>query len=477
MSSGFGSIQFLQELSEEDRQWILSSGVEFQANSGTRLIRQGEEGSRILILLHGLLVVHLDEMPHVDLSYIGPGELIGEVAFLESGQSSANVTARENSLVLAIKFEDLNRKLRSDEGFGSRFHESMARLLARRLRKNAERLPDTIPDQQEVSTPLISAMLEFKDLFLRAEELDRTSRGGITEEFSREFVTQVQQLELEVNEAIGSSSELSRTMRDHLGRKLKAEMLPYILISRIAERAYTKPRGYAGDYLTIEWIYQDEPSGVGSLGRLIDQAFLGLACSGAVCNRRGLLTDQLDRAVKSRGGDRVEVTSFACGPARELYDHFKSYKGDSPVHAHLIDIDAEALEFVEGWRNELDLAAQIDLQQLNLVYLCLGRHQLDLPPQDLVYSIGLIDYFDDEFVIRLLNFIHELLRPGGRVIVGNFHPSNRSRALMDHVFDWKLIHRDEGDMNRLFRASSFASDCSEILYEQQEINLFACCQR
>jgi hypothetical protein len=48
---------------------------------------------------------------------------------------------------------------------------------------------------------------------------------------------------------------------------------------------------------------------------------------------------------------------------------------------------------------------------------------------------------------------------------------------MDHVFDWKLIHRDEGDIHRLFRASSFASDGSEILYEQQEINLFACCQR
>ncbi len=477
MSSGFGSIQFLQELSEEDRQWILSSGVEFQANSGTRLIRQGEEGSRLLILLQGLLVVHLEEMPHVDLSFVGPGELIGEVAFLESGHSSANVTARENSLVLAIEYEQLIRKLGSDAGFGSRFHEAMARLLARRLRKNAEWFPDSIPEQQEVSTPLISAMLEFKNLFLRAEELDRASSGGITEKFSREFVIQVQKLELEINEAIGSSSELSSTMCDHLGRKMKAEMLPYILLSRMAERAYTKPRGYAGDYLTIEWIYQDEPSGVGSLGRLIDQGILGLACSGAVRNRRGILTDQLDRVVKSRGGDRVEVTSLACGPARELYDHFRSYNGDSPVQGHLIDIDAEALEFVKGWRNELDLAAQIDLQQLNLVYLCLGREQLDLPPQDLVYSIGLIDYFDDEFVIRLLNFIHDLLRPGGRVIVGNFHPSNRSRALMDHVFDWKLNHRDEGDMNRLFRASSFASDCSEILYEQQGINLFACCQR
>ena len=65
----------------------------------------------------------------------------------------------------------------------------------------------------------------------------------------------------------------------------------------------------------------------------------------------------------------------------------------------------------------------------------------------------------------------------GRSLVGYFHSSNRSRAGMDHVFDWKLIHRDEGDMNRLFRASSFASDGSEILYEQQGIMLFACCQR
>jgi hypothetical protein len=48
---------------------------------------------------------------------------------------------------------------------------------------------------------------------------------------------------------------------------------------------------------------------------------------------------------------------------------------------------------------------------------------------------------------------------------------------MDPVFDRELIHADEGDMNRLFRASSFASDGSEILYEQQEINLFAGCQR
>lgn len=48
---------------------------------------------------------------------------------------------------------------------------------------------------------------------------------------------------------------------------------------------------------------------------------------------------------------------------------------------------------------------------------------------------------------------------------------------MDNVFDWKLIHRDEDDMNRIFEKSVFGRGCTEILFEPQGINLFACCQR
>ena len=60
------------------------------------------------------------------------------------------------------------------------------------------------------------------------------------------------------------------------------------------------------------------------------------------------------------------------------------------------------------------------------------------------------DYFGDELAVTLLNWVHDRLRPGGRVILGNFHPRNPTRALMDHVLDWKLVHRDESDLNRLF---------------------------
>jgi hypothetical protein len=109
--------------------------------------------------------------------------------------------------------------------------------------------------------------------------------------------------------------------------------------------------------------------------------------------------------------------------------------------------------------------------------LATGRQTLDLSDQDLVYSIGLIDYFADKFVIGLLNYVHGLLRVGGSVILGNFHPSNPNKALMDYVLDWKLIHRSKDNMNRLFAASKFGRPCTDIRFEPAGVNLFAECVR
>jgi len=68
-----------------------------------------------------------------------------------------------------------------------------------------------------------------------------------------------------------------------------------------------------------------------------------------------------------------------------------------------------------------------------------------------------------------------VLRPGGKVILGNFHPSNPSRALMDHVLDWRLIHRSEADMDTLFLASRFGRAATRCRLEPAGVNLFAEC--
>ena len=168
---------------------------------------------------------------------------------------------------------------------------------------------------------------------------------------------------------------------------------------------------------------------------------------------------------------------MACGPAAEVFDCIASLDDPAKIDATLLDIDMQALAFVSDRIERSRLKRYVKPVFGNLVYLATGRQKLDIPEQDLVYSIGLIDYFNDKFVIALMNYVYDLLAPGGRIILGNFHPRNTTRALMDHVLDWKLIHRTEEDMNRLYAASRFGSPCTNIRFEEEGVNLFAECRK
>ena len=246
--------------------------------------------------------------------------------------------------------------------------------------------------------------------------------------------------------------------------------------SALGERMYTKPRGYAGDFLTIEVMYRGEAEGTDAVGRILDAALHEQPACRAVVNRRSLLAEEIGRAMQATpSGRETRITSLASGPAAELFDVFR--RGPAPIAATCIDIDDQALDFVRDRRRDAGLKDRIDLVQANLVHCALGRRHLDLPPQDLMYSIGLIDYFSDRVVVRLLDWIHDGLRPGGRVILGNFHPRNPSRALMEHVFEWNLIHRTEDEMDRLFAASKFGRGCTRLRFEAEGVNLFAECRR
>ena len=163
----------------------------------------------------------------------------------------------------------------------------------------------------------------------------------------------------------------------------------------------------------------------------------------------------------------ARIMSLACGPAREVFDVFETLPDASRLKATLIDFDLQALAHVAERRDRLGLQRSMTLTPENLIHLAIGRKTIAVDEQDLVYSIGLIDYFPDELVVKLMSLIHGLLRPGGKAILGNFHPTNACKAFMDHVLEWRLIHRSEADMDRLYRASAFGRDCTNIRFEDQ----------
>jgi len=473
----YQALSLLEELSLETTDWLLSVGTERSVEREEAIIVEGQELADIFVVLDGLFSVHVRGTKGPLLAVIGPGELIGEISFLQRSPATAHVIACEKSRVLCLARLDLEGRIKANHEFAADLYRGLARVLARRLRERSATLSETIKTTEGLNgigawRDFVTAMEEFKEMLQPIGDAGRSSDDGIPDDLAKE-------LHVKFNELCHGLSRLTREIEnkeilDEAEIILRREFAPYIHLTQMARRALAKPRGYAGDFLTINMMYEDCAGGVPPLGPVIDDLFLKRPCCRAVQNRRGLLAEEIGLALARNDGS-ARVTSLACGPAAEVFDAFRG--GLPKLKVTLIDIDFQALAFVAERREKAGLTKRMRLEHANLVYLATGRQVIDINDQHLVYSSGLIDYFADQFVIALLDWIHNCLAPGGKVVLGNFHPRNPDRALMELVLDWKLIHRSEEDMHRLFKTSKFGRSCTEIRYERERINLFACCTK
>jgi hypothetical protein len=67
---------------------------------------------------------------------------------------------------------------------------------------------------------------------------------------------------------------------------------------------------------------------------------------------------------------------------------------------------------------------------------------------DFVYSTGLYDYLPDPVAQRLTHRLYSLLRPKGRMLIGNFEETPNTTWIMDYALDWPILYRDEEAMRR-----------------------------
>jgi extracellular factor (EF) 3-hydroxypalmitic acid methyl ester biosynthesis protein len=278
-----------------------------------------------------------------------------------------------------------------------------------------------------------------------------------------------------LNEVIGDASSERSSVKVEVGIMAQREVLPYILLTDNAERWYAKPRGYAGDFCSVEKVYEDRASGAGRLGPLLDRCFLDLPAMRGIRNRRRAIAREIRGILALKAGGETKVTSLVCGGAREIFDVYAKLSRPSALTTTLIDMDLHALAHVSTLCERMRLSSRMTLLQENLLVLSRGAKKIELTDQDLVYSLGFIEYFNDTLVVRLLDWIHGLLRPGGRVLLGSFHPDNPCKALMAHVFGWKPVHRTEADMDRLFSMSAFGCPSTRLFFEEQRVSFFAEC--
>lgn len=122
----------LAYLTQNDWILLLDRAKRVKFPKSGNLIRQGKQVKVVYLLAKGKAII---EVSQTQIAQIGAGEICGDMAFLENGLASANVTALEEVEAYAIEWPALENLFELFPHLASRFYRSVAVNLSRRLRE------------------------------------------------------------------------------------------------------------------------------------------------------------------------------------------------------------------------------------------------------------------------------------------------------------------------------------------------------
>ena len=236
-------------------------------------------------------------------------------------------------------------------------------------------------------------------------------------------------------------------------------LTPELRLGSIWDRSYAKPMGYPGDFQIMNQVYDWERSG-GTVYEMLMHR-LGLEVAECIKTRMEVVQERIAEmvfATPDSMGCRARparIMSLGSGPAREVELFLKGVcNSDGHADFTLIDQEEDALRYAseKTYPQLLRLAGRYKLQCLNMSFTDILRGTSGLgtlPPQDLIYSVGLLDYLTDRRAAGLVRRLYDQLAPGGLLIIGNMNETPLSNLWpMEFITDWTLEYRDEAQMLR-----------------------------
>lgn len=251
----------------------------------------------------------------------------------------------------------------------------------------------------------------------------------------------------------GSTPEWKRTIA-----KCRAHPLRELLHQDpLTARAFAMSRGYQGDAELLDIIYASDyrpfvSAPVTALGESIFQHTIEAQAPSAVRERRYYLATQIDTCCASFSS--AHILSVACGHLREL-EISRSVQTRSFGRFVGLDQDPATLAFVAHTWGHLGVEAKRASVKLFLS---------NAPPSErfnFIYVAGLYDYLDEALAQRITEKLFDMLRPGGRLLIGNYTPDTDDAGYMEAYMGWHLIYRDAQAMHRL-AATISASRISDV---------------
>lgn len=255
-------------------------------------------------------------------------------------------------------------------------------------------------------------------------------------------------------------------------KKMFRELIfPYMKKGELILRATEKPRGYPGDYKTLEAIYNHRAWTGTGIGCLWDKYMLEDDYVKSIRKRKDFTRDLIIEAMNKQGPRAIRIMNLGVGPGREVREILSSEKIiNKEVSFTFMDQDRESLDFLRSKLDGINNTGTIRFNYVEKGILSFcgevnkGTHEFE--NQDLIYSIGVLDYLPDGLCRSLLKAGLNLLNPGGEIIIA-FKLAKKFKSLASDWFcDWTFYGREEDEIIRLVRESCPSEGVNIIIPEK-----------
>jgi SAM-dependent methyltransferase len=262
------------------------------------------------------------------------------------------------------------------------------------------------------------------------------------------------------------------------GFYFRKQLWNFILCCPIFARTNLKPRGYPGDSEMMRMLYDNDYRGDTTFAKIFHKHGVEHPASQSVRNRIRLIADLLAKVQSNAGFEKqkkIKVLSVGAGPAFELRNVLKSPQECDKYHFALLDQDAtalsEAADLIREIESKFNRKVKVDYLKYSVRKMLFARELKEKLGQfHFIYSMGLFDYLAAPVAKAVLKRLYQLLKPGGKMVIGNFHVSNPSKYYMEYWCDWVLYHRTEEEFLDMLKEESSAD--ASVFFEDTGSQMF-----
>lgn len=453
---------FLDRLEGPDRERLLAATRPVSLHRGAWLIRRGERGGDLYLVERGELeVVDTRARPEVVIDSVGPGGIVGEMAFLDAAPRTADVRAASETRCLHWERGALMDLLAEDQALAAAFYRSLAEGLVDRVRDVTTSAVSGGLGRARQPASSATVMLARDSFELgersRVRWLDAEARlrgaggsasgalaGEVAGELVREMCTVAAQFQ-----AGGRGVEAGQS----LGRELHA----FLVRARTVVIAWESRGKQADRAALVGHLVRGVASGEGALGQALDAALLALPTPAALGWRADVaaaLTAAATEATVRRSprdaGNRPVRVLMINGAASGLPERYGAtlvgFKGGVLLSA--VEESREQLGNIGTGPGGLPLAVELRRVQEDLGALVLGNSRVQREAQDVVVIEGLTEYLPERILAELVAWCRDRTQIGGAVVLTGLAPS-QDHALWESVLDWPQIRRQPQAFARL----------------------------